>query len=113
MKKLLLLAALSLLAAPEAYAGDRSWSMNIASRGGVANSANVTQTAGAAAIAIVAQGERAEIEAPHHDPLILFEGGAFVMPYIADSFNAQTGGEVRAYDPVGSYVKHVDVNTVP
>jgi hypothetical protein len=111
MKKLLLVAAVSLLSASPVLAG--SPTLVNASRGGVANSANVTQTAGAAAIAIVAQGERATVEAPHHDPLILFESGSFVMPYISESFNASRGGEVRNYDPIGSYVKNVDVNNVP
>lgn len=110
MKKLLLLAAACLLSVPEAYAGSRTSNVVVGSRGGVANSANVTQTAGAAAIAIVAQGgERAEIEAPRYDPLVVFESGAFVMPYISESFNASTGGEVRSYDPIGSYVRNVDI----
>lgn len=106
MKKLLLLAAVSLFSVPQAHAGS-----NVASRGSIANAAHVTQTAGAAAIAIVGQGDRVTIEAPRNDPLVLIESGAFVMPYISESFNASRGGEVRTYDPIGSYVRNVDITT--
>ncbi len=96
MKKTLLVIAACLLATPS-YA-------QFASRGSVANSARVEQTAGAFAFSQIAQGERATIESPRNDPLIRIDSGAFVMPYINDSFNASRGGEVRVYDPVGSYI---------
>lgn len=96
MKKLLLVVAACVIATP-AFA-------QMASRGGVANSARVTQTAGALAFNLLAQGERAEIEAPRNDPYLRVDGGAFIMPYINDSFNAVRGGEVRVYDPVGSFI---------
>lgn len=105
MKKMLLVAAVCVLSAPQAYAGS-----TIATRGSVVNSATVTQTAGAAAVSLIAQGERATIEAPRNDPLVVFESGAFVMPYINDSFNATRGGSVRVYDPVGSYSHSVNVD---
>lgn len=97
MKKLLAVVALCAISSP-AFA-------DIASRGGIINSATVTQNAGAFAFSQVAQGERATIEAPRYDPLIRIDSGAFVMPYIEDSFNASRGGEVRVYDPVGSYIE--------
>ncbi len=96
MKKLLLVVAACVIASP-AYA-------QIASRGSVVNSARVEQAAGAFAFSQVAQGERATIESPRNDPLVRIEPGAFVMPYINDSFNASRGGDVRVYDPVGSFI---------
>lgn len=104
MKKLILVGAAFLwvgpaLADPSFHGGGSSVS---ASRGGVANSATVTQTAGAFAFSQVAQGERATIEAPSHDPLVRIDTGAFVMPYFSDSFNASRGGRVDVHDPIGS-----------
>jgi hypothetical protein len=98
MKKLILVAAASVLASP-AFAGDHV----SASRGGIANSATVTQTAGAFAFSQVAQGDHATIEAPHHDPLVQIDSGAFVMPYI----DASRGGHVSVHDPIGN----VDLTT--
>lgn len=109
MKKLLLVVAVCAIASP-AYA-------QIASRGGVVNSARVEQAAGAFAFSQIAQGERAEIESPRNDPLVRIEPGAFVMPYTSESFNASRGGEVRVYEPVGSFIDetrvlvNVDVDT--
>lgn len=96
MKKVLLAVAICMAATP-AFA-------QIASRGGVVNSSRVEQTAGAFAFSQVAQGERATIESPRNDPLIRIDSGAFIMPYINESFNASRGGDVRVYDPVGSYI---------
>ena len=96
MKKLLFVVVACLVATPS--------HAQIASRGGVVNNARVEQTAGAFAFSQVAQGERATIESPRNDPLVTIDSGAFVMPYISESFNASRGGEVRAYDPVGSYI---------
>ena len=105
MKRLILIAAACLLTSP-ALAGDSTSSRlsigSNASRGGVANSASVAQSAGAFAFSQVAQGERATIEAPRYDPLLTIEKGSFVMPYVSDSFNASRGGSVRVYDPIGS-----------
>lgn len=92
MKKLLLAVVICAASTP-AFA-------QLASRGGVVNSATVTQTAGAFAFSQVAQGERATIESPRNDPLVRIDSGAFVMPYI----DASRGGDVRAYDPIGSYI---------
>jgi hypothetical protein len=114
MKKLLLVVAACAIASP-AYAqiasrgGVASSSSQIASRGGIANSASVEQAAGAFAFSQIAQGERAEIESPRNDPLVRIEPGAFVMPYISESFNASRGGEVRVYEPVGSFVDETRV----
>jgi hypothetical protein len=96
MKKVLFAVAICMVATP-AFA-------QIASRGGVANSSRVEQTAGAFAFSQVAQGERATIESPRYDPLVRIDSGAFIMPYVNDSFNASRGGDVRVYDPVGSYI---------
>jgi hypothetical protein len=100
MKKLILFAAICLAAGP-AFA-DSVRTSNIASRGGIANSATVTQTAGAFAFAQVAQGDRVSIHSPDSAPLVTIETGAFVMPYVSGSFNASRGGDVRVYDPIGS-----------
>ena len=96
MKKVLLAVAICMAATP-AFA-------QIASRGGIVNSSRVEQAAGAFAFSQVAQGERATIESPRNDPLIRIDSGAFIMPYINESFNASRGGDVRVYDPVGSYI---------
>lgn len=101
MKKLLLVVAACVIASP-AYA-------QMASRGGIANSARVEQAAGAFAFSQIAQGERAEIESPRNDPLVRIDPGAFVMPYINDSFNASRGGDVRVYEPVGSFIEETRV----
>jgi hypothetical protein len=88
----------------------------IASRGGIVNSSRVEQTAGAFAFSQVGQGERVTLESPRNDPLVRIDSGAFIMPYIADSFNASRGGEIRVYDPVGSYIDgdfSVTNNTTP
>lgn len=97
MKKLLFVVAALAISTP-AYA-------QMASRGGVVNSARISQTAGAFAFAQVGQGERVTIEAPRNDALVQIDRGAFIMPYINDSFNASRGGDVRVYDPVGSYIE--------
>lgn len=102
MIKLLLVVAACLATTP-AFA-------QIASRGGVVNSARVDQTAGAFAFSQIAQGERATIESPRNDPLVRIDSGAFIMPYISESFNASRGGEVRAYDPIGSFIEETRVN---
>ncbi len=96
MKKLLLVVAACAVASP-AYA-------QIASRGSIVNSARVEQAAGAFAFAQVGQGDRVTLESPRNDPLVVIEPGAFVMPYFNESFNALRGGEVRVYEPVGSFV---------
>lgn len=96
MKKLLLVVAACVIASP-AYA-------QIASRGSIVNSARVEQAAGAFAFAQVGQGDRVTLESPRNDPLVVIEPGAFVMPYFNESFNALRGGEVRVYEPVGSFV---------
>jgi hypothetical protein len=95
MKKLLLVVAACAIASP-AFA-------QVASRGSVANSARLTQSAGAMAFGLIAQGEYARIEAPEGQPYVNVAPGAFFMPYINDSFNASRGGELRIYDPVGSF----------
>lgn len=105
MKKLILIAAALAVATPAMadYRGNGgSSSTAYASRGGVVNSATVTQSAGAFAFNQIAQGERATIESPRYDPLIEIERGAFVMPYFSESFNASRGGDVRVYDPIGN-----------
>jgi uncharacterized protein YdeI (BOF family) len=109
MKKLLLVVAICAVSTP-AFA-------QYVSRGGINNSVRVEQAAGAFAFAQIGQGDRVTIEAPRSDPLIVIEPGAFVMPYINESFNASRGGEVRVYEPVGSYVEEtrvfVDITTNP
>jgi len=97
MKKVILLAAAACFSAGPAFAA-HGGSFQSASHGGVANSAVVTQTAGAFAFSQVAQGDHATIEAPHHDPLVQIDSGAFVMPYI----DASHGGHVDIHDPVGN-----------
>ena len=111
MRKLLLVVAACVMATPAfAQYATRGGSVTtssasqFASRGGVNNSASVEQAAGAFGFSQIAQGERATIESPRSDPLVVIEPGAFVMPYINDSFNASRGGEVRVYEPVGSFV---------
>jgi hypothetical protein len=111
MKKVLLVVAACVAATPAfaQYASrggsaTNSSSSTYASRGSVANSAKVEQSAGALAFSLLAQGERAEIEAPRSDPYLRVESGAFIMPYISESFNASRGGDVRVYDPVGTFV---------
>lgn len=125
MKKVLLVVAACLAATPavaQRYGGGggtstytNNSSSTYASRGGVANSARVEQSAGALAFSLLAQGERAEIEAPRYDPYLRVDGGAFVMPYINESFNASRGGDVRVYDPVGAFSDSTVINegTIP
>ena len=96
MKKVLLAVAICMAATP-AFA-------QIASRGGIVNSSRVEQTAGAFAFSQVGQGDRVTLESPRNDPLVRIDSGAFIMPYVNDSFNASRGGDVRVYDPVGSYI---------
>lgn len=96
MKKVLFAVALCVAATP-AFA-------QVASRGGIVNSARVEQTAGAFAFSQVGQGDRVTMESPRNDPLVRIESGAFIMPYVNESFNASRGGDVRVYDPVGSYI---------
>lgn len=107
MRKLLAVVVACAIATP-AFA-------QVASRGSVANSARVTQSAGAMAFSLIAQGERAEIDAPRNDPYVRVDQGAFIMPYINDSFNASRGGELRVYDPVGSFIDEtiVTINDTP
>lgn len=108
MKKVLLVVAICVAATP-AFA-------QIASRGGIVNSARVEQAAGAMAFSQIGQGDRVTLESPRNDPLIRVESGAFIMPYINESFNASRGGDVRVYDPVGSYIDgdfSVTTNTTP
>jgi hypothetical protein len=96
MKKLLLMVAACAIATPALAQS--------ASRGSIANSARVEQMAGAMAFSQVGQGERVTLESPRNEPLIKIDGGAFVMPYFNDSFNATRGGEIRITDPVGSFI---------
>jgi len=96
MKKVLLAVAICVAATPALAQS--------ASRGSIANSARVEQAAGAMAFSQIGQGDRVTLESPRNDPLIRVESGAFIMPYINDSFNASRGGEVRVHDPVGSYI---------
>jgi hypothetical protein len=98
MKKLLFVVAICAVSTPV--------TAQSASRGGIVNSARVEQVAGAFAFMQIAQGERSTIESPRNDPLVRVESGAFVMPYIVESFNASgRGAEVRTYDPVGSFIE--------
>ena len=92
MKKVLFAVAICMAATPALA--------QVATRGGIVNSARVEQAAGAFAFAQIGQGERVTLESPR----ILIESGAFIMPYINESFNASRGGEVRVYEPVGSYI---------
>jgi hypothetical protein len=103
MKKLLFVVAICAISAP-AFAEPGSHGIQAASRGGIVNSATISQTAGAFAFSQVGQGDRVTLESPRNDPLVAIESGAFIMPYVNDSFNASRGGEIRVYDPVGSYV---------
>lgn len=98
MKKLLLVVAICAVSSPVLAQS--------ASRGGVVNSARIEQNAGAFAFMQVGQGERVTFDSPRNDPLIRVDSGAFVMPYIVESFNATgRGADVRTYDPVGSYIE--------
>lgn len=106
MKKLILVAAACVLASPAMAQPSHGGSNQSASRGGVANSAVVTQSAGAFAFSQVAQGDHTTIEAPSHDPLVRIDSGAFVLPYI----DASHGGHVDVHDPIGNVV--VD-STIP
>jgi hypothetical protein len=101
MKKVLLAVAICALATPAVAQS--------ASRGSIVNSARIEQAAGAFAFMQVGQGERVTLESPRNDPLLRIDSGAFVMPYINDSFNASRGGEVRVHDPVGSYIEETRV----
>lgn len=109
MKKLLFVVAVCALSTPALAQS--------ASRGSIVNSARIEQAAGALAFMQVGQGERVTIESPRNDPLLRIESGAFVMPYINESFNASRGGDVRVYDPVGSFIEEtrirVDVEMGP
>ena len=96
MKKLLFVVAICALSTPALAQS--------ASRGSIVNSARVEQAAGAFAFMQIGQGDRVTLESPRNDPLLRIDSGAFVMPYINDSFNASRGGDVRVYDPVGSYI---------
>lgn len=96
MRKLLLVIAACAVATPALAQS--------ASRGSIANSARVEQAAGAMAFSQIGQGDRVTLETPRNEPLIKVDGGAFVMPYFNDSFNASRGGELRITDPVGSFV---------
>jgi len=112
MKKLLLVVAACAIATP-ALAQRVNQS---ASRDSISNSARVEQMAGAMAFSQIGQGERVTLESPRNEPLIKIDGGAFIMPYFNDSFNASRGGDIRISDPVGSYIDesrvrvNVDVN---
>ena len=99
MKKLLLVVAACAIATP-ALAQRVNQS---ASRDSISNSARVEQMAGALAFSQIGQGERVTLESPRSEPLIKIDGGAFVMPYFNESFNAR-GGDIRISDPVGSFV---------
>ncbi len=106
MKKLLLVVAICAISTPS-FA-------QMASRGGIVNSARVEQAAGAFAFSQIGQGERVTLESPRNDPLIRVDSGAFVMPYINDSFNASgRGADVRTYDPVGSYIEGDVTGLIP
>lgn len=102
MKKLAVFAALLVLSTAAYADGRRGSSANIATRGGVINSATITQQAGAAAFAQIAQGERAFIDAPKNDPLIAVEPGAFFMPFTGINGDSNNGARVVILDPVGN-----------
>lgn len=109
MKKLAAFAAFVLLS-PAAYAeSPLGGSANIATRGGVINSATVTQNAGAFAFAQVAQGERAFIDAPRYDPLVVVEPGAFIMPFVGINGDNNKDAKVIVFDPVGSFKPEIDM----
>lgn len=106
MKKLLFVVAICALSTPALAQS--------ASRGSIVNSARIEQAAGGFAFMQVGQGERVTLESPRNDPLLRIESGAFVMPYIADSFNASgRGAEVRVHDPVGSYIEGDVTGLIP
>ena len=105
MKKLLLVVAACAIAGP-AYAQAPSRASI------VVNSARVEQAAGAFAFSQIGQGTRVLMESPRYDPLVVIEPGAFVMPYFNESFNALRGGEVRVYEPVGSFIDETRVLAV-
>jgi hypothetical protein len=94
MKKVLFAVALCVATTPAVA--------QIASRGSIVNSARVEQTAGAFAFSQILQAETVTV-APV-EPLVRIDSGAFIMPYINESFNASRGGELRVYDPVGSFI---------
>lgn len=100
MKKLILVAGACLLAGPAFAQPSHGGSNQSASRGGVANSAVVTQSAGAFAFSQVAQGDHTTIEAPRSASLVTVDSGAFVLPYI----DASHGGHVSVHDPIGNVV---------
>jgi hypothetical protein len=117
MKKLLILVAACAISTP-AFAQMGSRGGQVVSRGGIVNSATVNQTAGAFAFSQVGQGERVLLDSPRHGALVAIDSGAFLMPYVNDSFNASRGGDLRVYDPVGSYFNadvdvSVDANPIP
>ena len=104
MKTLAAFAAFALLSTAAYADGPRSGSasVNIASRGGVVNSATISQTAGAIAFAQVAQGERAFIDAPRYDPVLQIKPGGIIMPYVGINGDDNTDARVIVFDPVGS-----------
>ncbi len=106
MKKLLLVVAACAIATPAlAQRAPQS-----ASRDSISNSARVEQMAGAFAFNQIGQGERVTLESPRSEPLIQIDGGAFVLPYFSNSFNATRGGEIRIYDPVGSFIRDTQID---
>jgi hypothetical protein len=105
MKKLLLVVVSCAIATPAlAQRAHQS-----SSRDSISNSARVEQMAGAMAFSQIGQGERVTLESPRSEPLIQIDGGAFVMPYFNDSFNAR-GGDIRIWDPVGSYIRDTRID---
>ena len=112
MKRLAVFAALLVLSTA-AYADGRrgssvSVSANIATRGGVINSATVTQNAGAFAFSQVAQGDRAFIDAPKYDPLVVVTPGAFIMPFVGINGDNNDNARVVVFDPVGNFPVEFD-----
>lgn len=109
MRKLAIFAAFTLLSTA-AYADGPGGtaSINVATRGGVINSATITQSAGAFAFAQVAQGERAFIDAPKYDPLVVVEPGAFIMPFVGINGNGNDGAKVILFDPVGNFAPEIE-----
>lgn len=77
------------------------------------NSATVTQSAGAFAFNQIAQGERAFIDAPSRDPLVVVETGAFIMPFVGINGDNNYGARVQAFDPVGNLPIDIELNPGP
>ncbi len=108
MKRLILVAAVSVLAGP-AFAQPPQHQTNSGTvvNVNITNSARVEQTAGGMAFSQVAQGGlTANIEAPRNASLVHVEPGAFVMPYVS----ADRGGRVLVTDPIGNVVSVGDVD---